>query len=121
MLHIWDAQIIWLSRLQGQSLASFPSKSFQGNVNSVLEGLVRQSSEFSTYLEGQNEAFFAGMISYSTTSGTTYQQIAGELLLHCFNHSTYHRGQIITIAHQMNWNDFPATDYIFYLRRAKQE
>lgn len=37
-----------------------------------------------------------------------------EFLHHCLNHSTYHRGQIITIAHQLNLSKAPSTDQNFY-------
>jgi len=37
-----------------------------------------------------------------------------EFLHHCLNHSTYHRGQIITIAHQLKLGKAPSTDQNFF-------
>ncbi len=34
--------------------------------------------------------------------------------LHVFNHSTYHRGQIVTIGRGLGYKDAPMTDYNFY-------
>ncbi|WP_315819131.1 DinB family protein [Paraflavitalea speifideaquila] len=35
------------------------------------------------------------------------------------NHSTYHRGQVVTIGHQVGLKDAPITDYMFYLLKVK--
>jgi uncharacterized damage-inducible protein DinB len=37
-----------------------------------------------------------------------------EFLQHVFNHSTYHRGQIITIGRNIGLTDAPMTDYNFF-------
>ena len=43
LLHIWDGQVIWLNRLHGKSLSSFPSKDFQGGLAESCDGLVKSS------------------------------------------------------------------------------
>jgi uncharacterized damage-inducible protein DinB len=43
-----------------------------------------------------------------------------ELLQHCLNHSTYHRGQIVSIGHQVGLKDAPMTDYMYYVLRVKE-
>ncbi|WP_431607929.1 DinB family protein [Zunongwangia profunda] len=33
---------------------------------------------------------------------------------HLFNHGTYHRGQIISMAHQLGFTEIPSTDFLFF-------
>jgi uncharacterized damage-inducible protein DinB len=42
-----------------------------------------------------------------------------EFLQHCINRSTYHRGQIITIARNAGITNPPITDYAIYLVKEK--
>jgi len=39
-----------------------------------------------------------------------------EVLLHAFNHSTYHRGQVITMGRQLGFEDGIMTDFYEYLK-----
>lgn len=37
-----------------------------------------------------------------------------EFLHHCLNHSTYHRGQVVTIGRNVSLCDAPMTDFNYY-------
>jgi uncharacterized damage-inducible protein DinB len=37
-----------------------------------------------------------------------------EYIMHYANHSTYHRGQVVTIGRNLGFTDAPMTDYNFY-------
>jgi uncharacterized damage-inducible protein DinB len=39
-----------------------------------------------------------------------------EVLQHAFNHSTYHRGQVITMGRQLGFEDGVMTDFYEYLK-----
>ena len=41
VFHIWDAELIWLTRLNGDSLNDWPSKSFTGTKAEMLHGLIK--------------------------------------------------------------------------------
>jgi uncharacterized damage-inducible protein DinB len=38
------------------------------------------------------------------------------MLLHVFNHGTYHRGQLVTMLRQLGIENIPATDFIVWSR-----
>ena len=120
LLHIWDAQEIWLGRLEGRSMTFFPSKFFEGSMEEVFNGLLNSSSDFLTYMANTDPNLYNEICYYKTTKGLEHQQLRREIIVHCMNHGTYHRGQIITICHQLGITDLQATDYIFYLRRKKE-
>ncbi len=115
-LHIWDAESLWLSRLNGISPDAFPSKTFQGDSQAVLEAVLQTSKEFADFVAFQTEDFFAETIQFKTLSYGGGMQKAYEMVHHCMNHSTLHRGQLITMGRQLGLEKFPPTDFIFYLR-----
>jgi uncharacterized damage-inducible protein DinB len=117
-LHIWDAEYLWLNRLQGVSLGAFPSKGFEGRTKSVFETLLKTSTDFLEFVEAQPASFFDAGLSFRTLSYGEQSQQAYEMVHHCMNHSTLHRGQLLTIGRQLGLTKFQPTDFIFYLRTA---
>lgn len=116
LLHIWAAEDIWLHRLQQISPTEFISNSFQGSDSELFERLLQNSESFKNFVQRQSAEFFELTISYKHTSGKQFEQFSAEIILHCMQHSTLHRGQIITIARNLEITDPPKTDYIEYVR-----
>ena len=115
-LHIWDAELIWLKRLQEISLSAFPSRTFQGSAAEAFTILLHNSSDFLQFIENQPDDFFEKEFHFKTISSGEFSQRAFEMIHHCLNHSTYHRGQLVTIGRQLGLTKIPATDLIYYLR-----
>ncbi|MBD0288544.1 MAG: DNA polymerase, partial [Flavisolibacter sp.] len=42
-----------------------------------------------------------------------------QMLLHLFNHGTYHRGQLVNMLRQLEVSPIPQTDFIVWSRRKK--
>jgi uncharacterized damage-inducible protein DinB len=116
ILHIWDAEVIWLKRLQGETVSSFPSKTFTGTAIDAIQGLLETSAEFLGFVEKQDDYFFEKSFTVQTITSGVYTQKAYEMIHHCMNHSTYHRGQLLMMARQLGLRDLPSTDMIYYLR-----
>ncbi len=107
LLHILNAQIIWLSRIEGTAiweptLADYPLH---------VERSVRS---WKRCLFG---ADLQKLVSYTTLLGVPYDNTVGEITRHVINHGTYHRGQLRGIAGERGI-EFPETDYIAYLRES---
>ena len=119
LLHIWGAQEIWLNRLNGFSPNSFLGNTFQGSDAEILEGLIHSSREWVEFVASKSSGrFFNQNLIYLHTSGKRYEQPADGIALHCLQHSTFHRGQIVTMARSLGLSDPPSTDYIKYVRMA---
>jgi uncharacterized damage-inducible protein DinB len=116
LLHIWDAEFLWLNRLQGVSPSDFPSKGFAGDLNETLSGLLNTSENFLEFIESQPEDFFEKTLHFRTISFGDQRERAFMMVHHCLNHSTYHRGQLVTMARQLGIERIPATDLIYFLR-----
>src|SRR5438045_465791 len=97
MMHIWDAQVIWLLRLQGQTPTAFPGNSFSGSFNDAVEGFIKSAHELSDFVESSGENFLLSPLTYKNLAGEEYKNRICDILMHVINHGTHHRGQIITM------------------------
>ncbi len=116
LLHIWVAQDVWLQRLQGHNDSTLVSETFQGSNAELLENLILNSQTFSDYINSRDTAYFNQKTHYTHSTGIPYHQFNTEIIQHCMQHSTYHRGQIVTIARNLGLTDPPKSDYIGYVR-----
>ena len=114
LVHILAAEWVWLSRWQGNSPTGLPSWDL-----STCEALREKWSE----VERDQEAFVSGLadedltrvIAYGDTRGTAWENRLGQMLRHVVNHSSYHRGQVVTMLRQLGAVP-PSTDLIRYYR-----
>jgi uncharacterized damage-inducible protein DinB len=119
LVHIWDTQRFWQSVLQQvPAPPSFRIEGFHGSLEEVFEGIVDQSLEMALYIESLEDTDLTEEVEFDTpwVSG---KQARFEFIYHCLNHSTYHRGQLITMGRVIGLTDAPMTDYNFYLLRVK--
>ena len=119
LIHIWDTERFWLSVLKKQPAPpSFRKVGFDGTLAEVMEGITSLSQEFTEYVASLWDTDLTEKV-YFTTPWKEGTQARFEFIYHTFNHSTYHRGQIITIGRQLGFTDAPMTDYNFYLLEVK--
>jgi uncharacterized damage-inducible protein DinB len=116
VLHIWDAQDIWVKRMQGTSQSKWPSASFKGSKDDSLNGLIESSSELSTFISSKPKTFFSTSYAYKNMKGEPFESTYEDTLFHVVNHGTYHRGQIISMLREAGMKQLPSTDLIHYLR-----
>ena len=119
VLHIWDAETIWLTRLRGGSLSDWPSKSFTGSKADMLKGLIGISTELIQYVKDKSEAFIREKIAYKNMKGDAYENTVEEILYHLVNHGSYHRGQIITLLRDSGVTQLVSTDLIAWFREQR--
>jgi len=46
-----------------------------------------------------------------------YKQPVCQMILHVFNHGTYHRGQLVNMLRQLGIEKIPQTDFIVWSRK----
>lgn len=116
LLHIWGAEEIWLERLRLVPPTTFLSQRFTGTVEDVFEGILKNSEAFVAYVQDLPDADFQEVCSFKLLNGTEDSRSRAKMIHHCMNHSTYHRGQIVTMARNFGLTDPPSTDYMKYVR-----
>ncbi len=116
VLHIWGAQNIWLKRLQGESLSTWPQQSTTVSKQDQLNGLVQSSKDLYDFIQSKDDAYLSSLYSYNNMKGEPFRDSVEDTLFHVVNHSTYHRGQIITMLREAGVTSVVSTDLIHYLR-----
>ena len=112
--HIWDAEYVWLHRFKGQSLP-FMTKDLPAAT--PIESFIEGAEKFVEYVEGQENSFFTGVTIFKDLSGKEHSMDNAGMLMHCMNHSSFHRGQIVTMIRSLGFaGELPRTDMIVYLR-----
>lgn len=104
--HIRDATGTWHERIFGA-----PRPAFEEDIGSLL----RMSVLMHDAVHAQDEAQLLEAVQYANSRGQ-YVQPRWQLLMHCFNHASYHRGQLVTIMRQLDLAEVPNTDLVAYQR-----
>jgi len=115
--HLWDAETIWYMRLAGESLTTWPSESFLGTEEDFFKAFNEQSQKLISLVESMQDEKFSESCHYTNTKGIEFKTKVSEIILHVMNHSTFHRGQIITMLRNCGISELPSTDYIAFIKR----
>ncbi|MNI60534.1 DinB family protein [compost metagenome] len=114
LAHILQTQEYWYSIL---SKTEFEFREY-GSLNNVFDTLLKQSENLAVYVTALSESRFEENTPIqSPWFSCDFQNF--EYVMQVFNHSTYHRGQIVTICHNLGITGAPMTDYNFYNVMAK--
>jgi uncharacterized damage-inducible protein DinB len=117
MHHIWGGQVIWLQRLSGTSLTEFPE--LLHDFSEFEKAFTASSQSFIDLAKEKDEKYFLRLCSYKAFVGTSYTNPHWEMIMHCMNHSTHHRGQIVTMLREVGITTIPSTDMMGYFRESK--
>lgn len=115
LAHVLAAEWIWLVRWRGSSPPGLPESWDLSSLEAVRARWADVEADQRAFVEGLDGAALDRVVAYRDTRGNPYQNPLGQLLRHVVHHSTYHRGQVITLLRQLG-ADAVATDYVVYLR-----
>ena len=116
LVHMWGAELLWFKRLNGDSPTSFAADSTNLARAQLLDALISESTKFPDFIAQLDDAALTQSTRYARLNGEQYEQPTADILQHVFNHSTYHRGQLVVYARALNLSRPPSTDLILYLR-----
>jgi uncharacterized damage-inducible protein DinB len=101
LTHTMGAEWIWLERWKGMS----PTRGIdEGEFPTVLELRERWrviEDHRASWLESLKESAVGDTIAYTTLDGRPFESVLWTLVQHVANHSTYHRGQVLTLLRQL--------------------
>lgn len=112
--HIWNAEAGWLNAIEDKPWGDAPSKGFVGTKVEVLEEWLKVSKLFDDYVQNMP---LEKLSLYKLNSSGKSELRYIDMIHHCMNHSTYHRGQLITMGRQLGLKNPPQTDFVYYLRQ----
>lgn len=110
LMHIRNAEHVWLQRLLGLR------HNWPAEADSSLAMLLKHNELLVTHVRSLDGPALDRICTYNDLRGNAHEQPVWQMLMHCFNHSSYHRGQVITMMRALDLSDVPATDLIVYQR-----
>jgi len=116
LLHIWNTESIWWQRIRLIENVEMPGNE-NNSIQEIASGLIMQSKQWHEWIEKSSSAAFEHEFIYRNSKKEQFKQPVYQVLLHLFNHGTYHRGQLVTILRQLEITTIPSTDFIEWSRR----
>ncbi|MDZ4756897.1 MAG: DinB family protein [Bacteroidota bacterium] len=113
--HLWDAETVWLERLMDKPLTPWPATA--NYTGTFAESFTYIKEQENTYIQFIEQADLSNRITYKNLKGIEFSSSFFEILSHVVNHSTFHRGQLVTMLRQAGVTQIPATDLIAYYRK----
>jgi uncharacterized damage-inducible protein DinB len=117
LLHMWDAESIWWQRLKLVEHVIRPSTAADYTTNEVTAKIHQQDHDWLQWVSDATDTAIEHVFAYQNTKREQFKQPVFQMLLHLFNHNTYHRGQLVTMFRQVGAEKIPSTDFIEFSRR----
>jgi len=115
LLHMWNTESTWWQRLKLLETTQ-PVADAEVATREIAAGLIGQSLQWLAWVQKSNEPALMHEFIYRNSKKQQFKQPVYEMLLHLFNHATYHRGQLVTILRQLGVTTIPNTDFIAFSR-----
>jgi len=114
--HTWSAEFIWLQRLQLVEYPAWIANDFAGTFEEACSNWQQVSEDFVKFVEKQyDDRALQHVLQYYDRAKVSHKTPVYHVLHHVFNHSTYHRGQLVTMLRQLAARDIPSTDFIAFV------
>jgi uncharacterized damage-inducible protein DinB len=119
LAHTLISQRLWLSRFLGNPLTSLPRLDEYPNLPAWIAGWEESASQIEAFLAGlSDEQLVVPLTWASLPDGAVHTLPLWQAVMHLVNHTTYHRGQVVSLLRQMGYS-VPHTDLIvFFTERA---
>jgi uncharacterized damage-inducible protein DinB len=118
VFHIWGAESLWLGRLNKEpiKISGDPFNNSMENLSRALETLDHQWVD---WFASKEDNQLTEKIHYTNMAGQAFFEPYDLLLLHIFNHNTYHNGQLVTMLRALGVDKIPSTDFVAWTRLAE--
>lgn len=114
LMHVRNAEAAWFQRMSGipqvwPAEASEELSTFLKHVNTMCD-----------YARSLSADDLLANATYKDLKGNSHTSPRWQALMHCFNHGSYHRGQLVTMMRSLALEEIPAMDLIVFQRLAVQ-
>jgi uncharacterized damage-inducible protein DinB len=119
IMHMWTAESIWWQRVKLNEKINLPGEDVNPTTTDAVNGLMQQSFLWEEWTSHASEMILQHVYAYQNSKREQFKQPVYETLLHVFNHSTYHRGQLVTMMRTLGIKTIPQTDFMVFVRKKK--
>ncbi|NSL88503.1 DUF664 domain-containing protein [Chitinophaga sp. Mgbs1] len=118
VLHLWFAESIWHQRLLLTEKPVDPSAGFTGSFEAACRAWQQQSQALQEWVKHATPVRLEHTLAYNTSGSGVVKLPVHDALMHVFNHSTYHRGQLVNMIRMLGISTkIPPLDYRHYKPR----
>ncbi len=103
MAHILGGQKLWLSRLLGHPVDIVPGPGDFPDLLSWITAWEENASGIEAFLAGLTDEQLAAPLTWTNQAGEVHTRPLWQPVLEMVNHSTYHRGQVVSLLRQMGY------------------
>jgi uncharacterized damage-inducible protein DinB len=119
LAHLAGAEKMWLSRMLGTPDKAMITPEEVPTVNDVRGAWEKTGLELAKFLGTLSDRKLQETFAFPTAGGGTLTYRYSEALQHVFNHSTFHRGQVVTLMRQMGHTP-PDTGLSKFIRETRR-
>lgn len=114
LVHVLGAELVWLARWEGESPASYLAPAEFPTVAALSPRWDELERGQSGFFDQLTDGALDRVVAYTNVAGERWRYPLHQMLQHVANHSTYHRGQAVTLLRQLGRTP-PGTDLLLYL------
>ncbi|TSJ44365.1 damage-inducible protein DinB [Mucilaginibacter corticis] len=113
-VHIASAEKIWIDFWTKAPNPVYLSSYFQGSRQELIDIWEETSVGMQYFIENHPEENLHDPVTFVYPNGRTSQMVYWQTFAHIMNHSTYHRGQLVTLLRQAGYSQFSSIDMATY-------
>jgi uncharacterized damage-inducible protein DinB len=113
-IHILAAEYIWYQRLNHIAPSVWIGSEDLGAKDDVISRWKKTSSDIKNYVDSLDEKKLHEVIIFKRLNGDENSLTIQGMLTHVFNHSTHHRGQLVTMLRVAGFSNITSLDLLTY-------
>lgn len=120
-VHIASAEKIWIDFWTGAPDPVYLSVHFTGTKKELIDIWKAASIGLERYIKSHREEDLMQLVSFIYPNGNIGQIPYYQTFAHIVNHSSYHRGQLVTLLRQAGYSQFSSIDLAtFFILNTKE-
>jgi len=125
LVHILGSKCFWLQLWRGDSLEEVVGREPEWEEARFADVAVLEARwsveehDLQLFLEGLTDERLKTRMAFQFVQGQPWEFSLAHLMQHVVNHSSYHRGQVITLLRQLGQAP-PATDFLEFLKESAE-
>ena len=113
-VHLASAEKIWIDFWTAVKNPVYLSSEFAGTRDELIDIWSAASKGLDSFIQRHPEEDYMRSVIFVYPNGKTGQMPYYQTFAHIINHSTYHRGQLVTLMRQAGYNQFSSIDLATY-------
>ena len=115
-IHIASAEKVWIDFWKKMPDPVYLSTEFKGTKNDLIQIWENASAGLKNFITNFPEEKFLQQVTFKYPGGGEGQMEFWQTISHSINHSTHHRGQLVTLLRQAGFTKFSSIDLATYYR-----